>query len=138
MDPENLAEILAMEAAKKYDDPHYEELLLPFYTEHLLRMPPDQWPEPVVRSFNTINKKMYVLMQGPSEMGASGRLEKWDRFAQLKTITVPTLVIGGKYDTMDPDYLEKMTHELPRGRHVTCPNVTVSFKYTPALLAILA
>ena len=41
-------------------------------------------------------------MQGPSEMGASGRLLHWDRFADLKRIAVPTLVISGKNDTMDP------------------------------------
>jgi proline iminopeptidase len=48
-------------------------------------------------------------------MGASGRLEKWDRFADLKRITVPTLVISGKYDTMDPRYMAAMARQLPRG-----------------------
>ena len=44
-------------------------------------------------------------------MGASGRLEKWDRFADLKTITVPTLVIDDRlfwgFDATDMalDYL---------------------------------
>jgi len=37
-------------------------------------------------------------------------------------IATPTLVIGGKFDTMDPDYLEKMTHELKKARHVVCPH----------------
>jgi proline iminopeptidase len=55
------------------------------------------------------------LMQGTSEMGASGRLANWDRFADLKRITVPTLVIAGKYDTMDPGYMEKMARQLPHG-----------------------
>ena len=44
-------------------------------------------------------------MQGPSEMGARGVLEYWDRTADLKDITVPTLVIGAQYDTMDPEHM---------------------------------
>ena len=36
-----------------------------------------------------INRHIYVLMQGPSEMGASGRLVDWDRFADLKTHPSP-------------------------------------------------
>ena len=123
MDPKVLAEILALEAANKFDDPRYDELLFgSFYTEHILRRPIAEWPWAVMRAFETLNKPMYVAMQGPSEMGASGKLEHWDRFADLHTITVPTLVIGGQHDTMDPAYLEKMTHELPHARHVTCPN----------------
>jgi proline iminopeptidase len=62
-----------------------------------------------------MNRHIYVLMQGPSEMGASGTLEKWDRFDDLKRINVPTLVISGKYDTMDPAYMAKMAKALPNG-----------------------
>ena len=92
MDPATLKEILALEAAKKYDDPRYEELLVPFYEAHILRRPIMEWPEPVLRAFvRHINKKVYIPMQGPSEMGASGILVDWDRSADLKKITVPAL-----------------------------------------------
>ena len=69
----------------------------------------------VTRAFPTINRKFYVTMQGPSEMGASGRLVNWHRFSDLKRIQVPTLVISGKYDTMDPAYMAKMAKQLPHG-----------------------
>ncbi|WP_040499477.1 hypothetical protein [Ideonella sp. B508-1] len=45
--------------------------------------PADHWPEPVLRSFSHLNRKIYVPMQGPSDMGASGKLERWDRMAGL-------------------------------------------------------
>jgi proline iminopeptidase len=48
-------------------------------------------------------------------MGASGRLVNWDRFADLKRITIPTLVVSGKYDTMDPRYMAAMAKQLPHG-----------------------
>lgn len=54
-------------------------------------MPPDQWPDPVNRAFKHLNPKVYIPMQGPSELGASGKLLNWDRTADLKNITVPAL-----------------------------------------------
>ncbi|MFL5360854.1 MAG: proline iminopeptidase-family hydrolase [Myxococcales bacterium] len=123
MDQKALAEILALEKKGDFENPRYEELLIPnFYQQHILRMPAEQWPDPVVRAFAHLNRKIYVPMQGPSEMGASGVLEKWDRTADLKSIQVPTLVIGARYDTMDPKHMEWMSKQLPRGRYLYCPN----------------
>jgi hypothetical protein len=45
------------------------------YVHHVLRMPADEWPEPIMRSFSHLNRSIYVPMQGPSELGASGKLE---------------------------------------------------------------
>ena len=84
-------------------------------------MPADQWPEPVTRSFEHLNMKIYVPMQGPSELGASGKLEKWDRTADLAKITVPTLVIGARHDTMDPAHMARMAREVRHGRYLFLP-----------------
>lgn len=121
MDPKVLAEIKAIEARKDYDNPRYMELLLPnYYALHILRMPPEQWPDPVNRAFARLNKAVYIPMQGPSEMSASGRLEKWDRVADLGQIKVPTLTIGGQYDTMDPKHMAMMATKLGKGRYLYC------------------
>src|SRR5262249_30213003 len=102
--------------------PRYEELLLTsFYAQHILRFPPEKWPDPVVRAFAHLNKKVYLPMQGPSELGASGLLEGWDRTADLKRITVPTLVIGARYDTMDPEHMKWMSTQFPHGQYLFCP-----------------
>lgn len=87
-------------------------------------MPADSWPDPVVRGFAHINQKIYVPMQGPSELGMSAEatLAHWDRFADLPRIEVPTLVIGARYDTMDPDHMAEMARRLPRGSYLYCPN----------------
>jgi len=123
MDPKVLAEAKRFEAAGKYEDPRYMELLVPnFYVVHFLRMPPDQWPDPVNRAFAHLNRSIYVPMQGPSELGASGKLEKWDRVADLPQITVPTLVIGARHDTMDPKHMEMMAGKVQKGRYLYCPD----------------
>jgi proline iminopeptidase len=122
LDPAVLAEILEYEGAEDYENPRYMELLVTnYYTKHILRMPPDQWPDPVNRAFANINPGVYVLMQGPSEMGASGRLEFWDRTDDLASISVPTLVIGAAHDTMDPEHMEWMANQVPSGRYLHCP-----------------
>ena len=116
MDPAVLKQILAMEASGKTEHPAYMALLGPhWYEQHILRRPLAQWPEPVTRDIPKMNRRFYVAMQGPSEMGASGRLANWDRFADLKRIQVPTLVVSGKYDTMDPAYMAAMAKQLPHG-----------------------
>ena len=122
MDPKQLAEVKAMEDEHRTDDPRYMQILTTMhYEKHVLRMPQAQWPEPVTRAFGHVNSHIYTLMQGPSELGASGVLEHWDRSKDLHTITVPTLVIAGKYDTMDPDYMAQMARKLPQGQLLLCP-----------------
>jgi proline iminopeptidase len=122
MDPKVLAEINQIEAAKEFSNPRYMELLIPnFYEKHILRFPSKDWPEPVNRSFAKINQSLYVTMQGPSEFGISGKLEKWDRKSDLKNIRIPTLVIGAKYDTMDPKHMEEMSKLVQNGSYLFCP-----------------
>jgi len=124
MDQAALAEIKALEASGQTEDPRYMELLAEqHYVHHVLRMPPEQWPDPVQRGFAHINPDIYVSMQGPSELGisASAKLAHWDRTAELASIDVPTLVIGARYDTMDPAHMEMMAGRLPQGRYLYCP-----------------
>jgi proline iminopeptidase len=123
MDPNVLKEVRALEAKKDFENPRYEELLMPnFYVQHLCRFPLENWPEPVTRTFKHLNKVVYTLMQGPSEFGISGRLEKWDREADLPKIKVPTLTIGATHDTMDPEHMKWMSTQVQRGKFLLCPN----------------
>jgi proline iminopeptidase len=123
MDQQALAEIQALEAAGDTENPRYEELLMEqHYVHHVLRMPVEAWPDPVVRGFSHINRAIYVRMQGPSELGmaADATLASWDRFDDLAQIEVPTLVIGAQHDTMDPGHLRAMADRLPRGEYLYC------------------
>ena len=119
---EVLKEIRDIEARKDFANPRYMELLIPnFYEKHVLRFPSKDWPEPVNRSLGKTNQSLYVTMQGPSEFGISGKLEKWDRKADLKNVKIPTLVIGAKHDTMDPKHMEEISKILPNGSYLFCP-----------------
>jgi proline iminopeptidase len=123
MDQQALAQIKRLEAAQQYTDPRYMELLMQHhYVDHVLRMPAGQWPDPVDRAFRHLNPKVYIPMQGPSELGASGALAQWDRSADLHLIKVPAMTIGARYDTMDPRYMQNMARSLPNGRYLDCPS----------------
>lgn len=121
MDTAVLREVRAIEAAKDFSNPRYMELLIPhFYHEHICRL--QEWPDGLNRAFKHANGEIYTLMQGPSEFGISGRLAHWDIRDRLKEIRVPTLMIGAKYDTMDPKAMEEQSHLVQKGRYLYCPN----------------
>lgn len=123
MPPAVLDSIRMLEAKGDFENPKYTELLLPhFYNQHVCRLPLDQWPDPMNRGLNNVNRHIYVLMQGPSEFGVSGRLENWDRSKDLPKIAVRTLVIGATHDTMDPKYMEWMSTQVQKGSFLLCPN----------------
>lgn len=122
MNPEVLREIMEMEANEDFDNPRYSELLMNhYYTEHIMRMPLEKWPKSVNLLFEHLNPGIYVYMQGHSEFGMTGNatLKDWDVSGRLKEIKVPALMLGGKYDTMDPKYMEWMATEVQKGRSVT-------------------
>jgi proline iminopeptidase len=121
MKPEVLAEIKLLEANKDFANPRYMELLIPnFYKEHICRLA--EWPDALNRTFKHANGDVYVRMQGPSEFGISGLLANWDITNRLPEITVPTLMIGAKYDTMDPKAMEKQSKLVKNGAYLDCPN----------------
>lgn len=125
MDPKILAEIMIFEKAEDYGNERYLELVINhYYTEHVIRMPIDQWPNSIQRGFSHLNPKVYVTMQGPSEFGVKGDalLKEWDVKDRLKTISVPTLAIGSTFDTMDPKQMEWLSNEVQNGRFHLCPN----------------
>ncbi len=120
-----LKEIRELEAKGDYENPRYSELIYAnFYPEHVLRMPLEEWPNPVNRAFAHVNMDFYVTMQGPSEFGVVGdaKLKNWDIKAELPKISVPTLTIGGAYDTMDPKHMEWIASEVQNGQYLHCPN----------------
>jgi proline iminopeptidase len=121
MDPKVLKEIRELEAKKDFSNPRYMELLIPnFYQKHLCRL--KEWPDGLNRASKHANNEIYTMMQGPSEFGISGRLAKWDIKNRLHEITIPTLMIGAKYDTMDPKAMEEQSKLVKKGRYLYCPN----------------
>jgi proline iminopeptidase len=120
--PDVFKEIKAMEAAEDFSNPRYTELVTQhYYIKHVLHLPMTEWPEFINRAFLHLNPNIYIYMQGYSEFGVTGSatLKGWDVSTRLNELKIPTLMIGGKYDTMDPKYMEWMSTEVQNGRSVT-------------------
>ena len=124
--PEDVLEtIMTYEANEDYTNEEYLTLVMEhYYPKHVLRMPLEEWPEPVNRSVNHMNPDVYVTMQGPSEFGCKGNanLLNWNVKDRLSEIKVPTLTIGATHDTMDPKHMEWISTEVQNGRFLLCPN----------------
>jgi proline iminopeptidase len=123
LDSAVLSEIRVLEAQEDYANPRYNELIVNnYYPKHVLRMPLEDWPDPVNRAFANMSQGLYITMQGPSEFGVVGnaKLKNWSVKNKLNKITVPTLSIGGKYDTMDPEHMKWIANEVQNGKFLFC------------------
>ena len=120
--PEDLlAELASYESKGAYHDPAYQKLVFDaYYTKHLCRLP--EWPEAVMRSLNHVNQDVYEYMQGPSEFVPGGILKGWTVWDRLGEIAVPTLTVGARYDTMNPEEMEEMSRLVQNGRYLYCPD----------------
>lgn len=96
------ARMTALELANETTGDEYQGLLAKYlYGEYICRLA--TWPDPVQRSLNGLNTDIYVTMQGPDEFTPSGNLRDWNRWADLHRMQTPTLVMGARYDEMNPD-----------------------------------
>jgi proline iminopeptidase len=123
MDQRALAEILKIEAAGRFEDPRYMELLIPnYYEKHILRMPAAEWPDPLNRAFARMNGDIYVPMQGPSEMGVFDIISicAGSIVSYLAPITSAGTVICSRSAVRSQ--FNSFPLALKRGRYLLCPN----------------
>ena len=120
MDSDDVAYMKKIEAAGDYEDSHYNELLQKLYNRCICRIHP--WPDAVQRTFDHLNEQVYVTLQGPTEFNITGLCRNWTIRDRLKKITVPTLVLGAKYDSMNPEEIKAVAKRLPDGESHICPN----------------
>ncbi|MBE9463278.1 proline iminopeptidase-family hydrolase [Dyadobacter subterraneus] len=116
-----LDSINLLAARNDYANPRYTELVtVHFYAHHVCRIPVNDWPEPFTRALGRSNQPYYLAMQGPSEFGIIGSLKNWDISGRLMRIKVPTLMIGAKYDEIDPKHMQWMSKQVVNGKFLYC------------------
>eukprot|EP00300_Choanocystis_sp_HF-7_P029597 c36818_g1_i1.p1 GENE.c36818_g1_i1~~c36818_g1_i1.p1 ORF type:complete len:136 (+),score=1.78 c36818_g1_i1:37-408(+) len=84
--------------------------MMKLYHRHVCRL--DPWPEAVMESFNHLSQVVYNTMQGPNEFLVTGNFKDWDRWDDLHRITVPSLTIVGRHDTMSVEDITEMHNRL--------------------------
>lgn len=119
--PSLIDSLLVFENADDYLNETYQDLVFEnYYRKHICKL--EEWPEPILRSFGHVNQEVYAYMQGPSEFVPGGILKDWSVWDRLHTLTVPTLTVGAKYDTMNPAEMEEMSKLVQKGRYLYCSN----------------
>lgn len=101
--PQDVQDVLSRhESEGTTDDPAYESAMNVFYARHVCRVQP--MPPDVAASFAQIDADptVYHTMNGPSEFHVVGTLKDWTVVDRIEGITVPTLVVAGRYDEAMP------------------------------------
>lgn len=109
--------LLHHEQAGTTDSPEYQEAAEVFNRRHVCRLTPP--PEFVARAKTGF---VYNYMNGPSEFHVIGVIKDWDRTERLHEITIPTLIISGKYDESTPLLNQIMHKGIPNSEWVLFEN----------------
>lgn len=94
--------LLRHEAAGTTGSDEYYSATRVFYDRHLCRL--DPWPLEYRASFFEMynDPTVYFTMNGPSEFHVVGTLRDWGVTDCIADITVPTLLLSGRYDEATP------------------------------------
>jgi len=101
------------EAERAYGAAAYEDALDAAYRAHVCRT--EEYPAPVLDTFENINLDIYGLMWGPNEyvLLDTARLRDWDVRDQIHNIETDTLVLTGSYDEIKPAIAADIADRIP-------------------------
>jgi len=101
MPPEISSVIIKHEEEGTTDNPDYMEAAMKFYDKHVIRVP---MPPDVAAMFDEAmaDQNVYNAMWGPSELMCNGTLAGHVVTDRIGAISVPTLIMSGKYDECMP------------------------------------
>ncbi|HEX3492759.1 MAG TPA: alpha/beta fold hydrolase [Streptosporangiaceae bacterium] len=85
----------------------------------VIRQHESPWPAGFERSFAEAGYDVYNTMNGPSEFTVTGTLKTWDIMDRLGEISVPALLVGGRYDECTPGHMAEMHRRIPGSQLAT-------------------
>jgi L-proline amide hydrolase len=115
--PPGVDEILrSHEEAGTTDSPEYADAVRVFLEKHVCRATP--WPRDYLATHYEVynDPTVYATMNGPSEFHVTGTLRDWSVIDYCPKITVPTLLISGKYDEATPATVQPFQDLIPKVR----------------------
>jgi len=111
--PDFLQLIEKHETAGTTSDQQYQDAVELFSDNFACRIQP--WPTNIIDSCQAMSTDVYFHMWGPSEFTVTGNLQNVDLTENLSTITIPTLLTCGRYDTATPETMQYYADILPNG-----------------------
>ena len=107
------ATLLRHEQAQTTGSAEYKAATDVFNERHVCRVVP--FPPEVKRTFHAIDADptVYHTMNGPNEFHVIGTMKDWSIVGRLSTISVPTLLISGRYDEATEACVMPYSQEIP-------------------------
>lgn len=100
------------EATGTTDSAEYQAAITTWNETYLCRTLP--WPHDLYRAFQNMGAEIFQTMFGPSDFHIVGTIRDWDVVDRLGEITMPTLLLAGRFDECSPEHMRDM-HERIEG-----------------------
>ena len=114
LDPATRNAIDRHEAADTTDAPEYQAAIRTWNQTRLCRVRP--WPNDLHDAFARAGSEIFATMFGLSVFDITGSIRDWQVLDRLPEITVPTLVLAGRYDECVPEHMAEMHRRIPGSR----------------------
>lgn len=111
LDPATQAAIDRHEAAGTTYSPEYQAAVRTWNETYLCRVRP--WPKDLEDAFRNMGTEIFETMFGASDFHIVGTIRNWDVFDRLPEISVPSLVLAGRFDECVPEHMEQMHRRMP-------------------------
>ncbi|WP_374024376.1 proline iminopeptidase-family hydrolase [Mycobacterium sp. HNNTM2301] len=115
LDPATQSAIDRHEAAGTTHTAEYQDAIRTWNETYLCRVRP--WPPELLDAFANMGTDIFETMFGPSDFHIVGTIRDWDVFDRLPGITVPTLVLAGRFDECVPEHMWDMHQRIAGSRY---------------------
>ncbi|GFG66686.1 proline iminopeptidase [Mycobacterium kubicae] len=114
LDAATQAAIDRHEAAGTTHSAEYQAAIKTWNETYLCRKRP--WPAELQDAFRNMGIEIFETMFGPSDFRITGTVRDWDVVARLSEITIPTLLLAGRYDECSPEEMRDMQQRIAGSR----------------------
>ncbi|WP_369817862.1 proline iminopeptidase-family hydrolase [Mycobacterium sp. E3339] len=115
LDPETQSAIDRHEAAGTTHAAEYQDAIRTWNETYLCRVRP--WPAELLQAFANMGTDIFETMFGPSDFRIVGTIRDWDVFDRLAEITLPTLILAGRFDECVPEHMWEMHQRIAGSRY---------------------
>nr|WP_055402027.1 MULTISPECIES: proline iminopeptidase-family hydrolase [unclassified Mycobacterium] len=115
LDPETQSAIDRHEAAGTTHAAEYQDAIRTWNETYLCRVRP--WPAELLQAFANMGTDIFETMFGPSDFRIVGTVRDWDVFDRLAEITLPTLILAGRFDECVPEHMWEMHQRIAGSRY---------------------
>ncbi|OBF49648.1 proline iminopeptidase [Mycobacterium sp. 852002-53434_SCH5985345] len=116
LDPATQSAIERHEAAGTTYTAEYQDAIRTWNETYLCRVRP--WPPELLEAFAKMGTDIFETMFGPSDFHIVGTIKEWDVFDRLAEITLPTLILAGRFDECVPEHMWDMHQRIAGSRFV--------------------